>query len=58
LDDENLAELILQSFANIQLMNIPMPSSPQSPHINQPLGGQTMAGAEPPNPMDAISDAR
>jgi hypothetical protein len=51
---EKLAEEILQYSPKIQLVNIPKPSSPQSPHINQPLCGQTMAGATPPNPMDVM----
>jgi hypothetical protein len=60
---EKLVEEILQSSPKIQLVNIPKPlspqsQSPQSPHTNQPLGGQTMVGATPPNPMDAIRAAR
>jgi hypothetical protein len=61
LASEKLAEEILQSSPKIQLVNIPKLSSPQSPqssHTNQPLGGQTMVGAAPPNPMDAIRVAR
>jgi hypothetical protein len=58
---KKLAEEIPQSSPKIQLVNIPRPSSPQSPqspHINKPLGGQTMAGATPPNPMDVIRASR
>jgi hypothetical protein len=58
---EKLVEEILQSSPKIQLVNIPKLSSPQSPqssHTNQPLGGQTMVGATPPNPMDAIRASR
>jgi hypothetical protein len=53
-----VAEEILQSSPKIQLVNIPNPSSPQPPHVNQPLGGQTMVGVAPPNPMDAIKATR